>query len=199
MRRATHVGECQVCGRVQKLPNMLLSKHGYTKRWGWFMGTCPGAEHVPLEVGKELIEGAIASALATAKMIRAQIRELRAITDGSKVWYSRYYSWNDKNAPLDMHRRGGSVYERGHLISETIPYADGTGSYQRVYWIADRDGTKHDLSHSTSINEQSTRQNGYYIDFKLEPHLKQLLQYVEWQRERIANWTPKKLTPVDVV
>ena len=40
--KATHDGECQLCGRMQKLPDGRLAKHGYTTRWGFFQGVCPG-------------------------------------------------------------------------------------------------------------------------------------------------------------
>lgn len=41
--KATHSGECQCCGRKQKLPKGRLSNHGYTVEWGFFSGTCFGA------------------------------------------------------------------------------------------------------------------------------------------------------------
>ena len=52
---ATHEGSCQICGRQQKLPGNVLSKHGYTTRWGFFSGVCPGASYEPFEVSCDLI------------------------------------------------------------------------------------------------------------------------------------------------
>lgn len=38
--KATHQGECQICDRVQKLPNNVLSQHGYKVEFGFFNGVC---------------------------------------------------------------------------------------------------------------------------------------------------------------
>ena len=56
MRKATHMGTCQVCGSHQKLPKGLLSLHGYTTRYGFFEGTCPGSSWAPWELSKDLAE-----------------------------------------------------------------------------------------------------------------------------------------------
>jgi hypothetical protein len=58
-KKATHRGTCQCCGRLQKLPGGLLSKHGYTVDWGYFNGVCWGAHHQPLELDRKILDGAI--------------------------------------------------------------------------------------------------------------------------------------------
>lgn len=55
--KATHQGTCQVCGAAQKLPNDLLSLHGYTVEHSFFEGVCKGAKNLPFELNKDLIEG----------------------------------------------------------------------------------------------------------------------------------------------
>ena len=50
MTKATHNGTCQACGRNQAVKaDGRLAKHGYTGDYGYFNGTCSGAEHAPLE------------------------------------------------------------------------------------------------------------------------------------------------------
>lgn len=50
MTKATHNGTCQACGRNQAVKaDGRLAKHGYTVDYGYFNGTCSGAEHAPLE------------------------------------------------------------------------------------------------------------------------------------------------------
>lgn len=48
MKKSTHSGICQVCGRRQHLPAGRLSKHGYQIKQrgmgGYFVGTCRGSD-----------------------------------------------------------------------------------------------------------------------------------------------------------
>jgi len=43
-------GHCQCCGRVQAVPSVTMSKHGYTVEHGWFQGVCHGHNYRPMEV-----------------------------------------------------------------------------------------------------------------------------------------------------
>lgn len=45
------VGECQVCGRTQKLVRGMLANHGYTRARLAQYGTCPGARYLPASTG----------------------------------------------------------------------------------------------------------------------------------------------------
>jgi hypothetical protein len=55
-KKATHIGSCQACGRVQKLPGDVLSKHGYHVQWRIFVGECPGCGHRSYEQNCSLIQ-----------------------------------------------------------------------------------------------------------------------------------------------
>lgn len=54
-RASKYGGTCQVCEREMKLPGGVLSKHGYTKPWGWYMGTCAGSGELPYEQSCQVI------------------------------------------------------------------------------------------------------------------------------------------------
>jgi hypothetical protein len=90
MNKATHLGTCQVCSRVQKLPNGVMAKHGYQVLGGFFEGVCFGSNHLPLERDKTLVEKSIVWAterwLETAAM--ARIWANPAIEP--KMWYNVY-------------------------------------------------------------------------------------------------------------
>lgn len=67
----THTGHCQACGRQQAVANKrgvnhgLLAKHGYTvSGWGFFNGTCYGADRLPLEQDHELTDRIIVDLMA---------------------------------------------------------------------------------------------------------------------------------------
>jgi len=55
MKKATHIGTCQVCGSIQMLPisrngKALIAKHGYVVEYGWgFQGVCQGSGRFPFE------------------------------------------------------------------------------------------------------------------------------------------------------
>lgn len=74
--KATHLGTCQACGRLHKLPGGVLAKHGYTVRDHWFQGTCMGTGRLPYEVSTDLIQDTIEWASAHADTIEKQVREL---------------------------------------------------------------------------------------------------------------------------
>jgi hypothetical protein len=69
-KKATHRGHCQCCGRVQKLPGNLLSKHGYTVDWGYFNGVCWGAHHRPLEEDRTIMDQSCARIREQVKWAR---------------------------------------------------------------------------------------------------------------------------------
>jgi hypothetical protein len=59
IKKSTHRGHCQACGRIQSVLNDTnnaprLAKHGYTvKGWGFFMGTCLGSDRYPLQTAHD--------------------------------------------------------------------------------------------------------------------------------------------------
>lgn len=83
--KATHRGECQLCGRVQMLPSGMLAKHGYTKTWGWFQGTCPGSGHLPYELSTDRIASAVSAVEGQIDALRANADAIDAQT-GTKAW-----------------------------------------------------------------------------------------------------------------
>lgn len=87
--KATKKGTCQICGRVQKLPNGKIAKHGY-QVVGEFHGTCDGSDHLPLEVSYQQLPMAITK---TQQRITYHTEVLKGIKAGTMVgistlWYS---------------------------------------------------------------------------------------------------------------
>ena len=50
----THTGTCQLCGREHAINVKTgeIAKHGYTVDYGFFSGTCRGAEYQPLQISR---------------------------------------------------------------------------------------------------------------------------------------------------
>lgn len=48
---------CQICGRPIKAKSGLIAHHGYRRPCeGWQTSSCPGARHVPYEVGHDVLD-----------------------------------------------------------------------------------------------------------------------------------------------
>lgn len=111
---ATHNGTCQVCGRLQALPNGVLSKHGYVvKGYGYFVGTCPGAERKPLEIERTFADFVAADVMKDSKNATANAKKVAAgkllpkqakngkseVTERINRWGGKSRSWTDVLVP----------------------------------------------------------------------------------------------------
>ena len=191
MAKATHIGTCQCCGSTQKLPNGVLSKHGYTVEHGWFNGVCPGAGHAPFEQSKDLVEQFIAAALEKKAQLLAEIDETRASTDSDLVWVQLYRAstWG---------RKGGYFWTKRKLVP-------GRNEYHYSFERTEEDvkakiGT-HDISvdygmKNPTIEDAVRKANETHVKSVLIPAVRQCDSYVKWQRERLENWAPAELKEV---
>jgi len=69
------IGTCGVCGKTQKIPNGMLSYHGYNRPgYGYIEGECPGSRHAPWEVSS--ITGEVALQVYN-NVLNKKIDELR--------------------------------------------------------------------------------------------------------------------------
>lgn len=191
--KATHSGHCQACGRLQKLPNGRLSKHGYTVTHGFFSGTCPGSDRLPFEVSCDYVAETIARATSAIEVLEAEKAETLANTDATNVMDRVYFP---------SHRfgvKGSTRWVPVTLIATEKNY--GTEDQPRVYWTFE---TEHDgkrerenfgysqtWTPETALAEMNRR---YAV--KLAGDILRLDSYVAWQRQRVAEWAPAPLLPV---
>ena len=182
--KATHTGHCQICGSGQKLPGGRLAKHGYTVKWGFFSGVCNGSHELPFEQDKSLIEGQIDWAMDKAATLRATAVQDRQNNNPEDVWYNAYF--ND-------YGKGGSRYQ----WIKTKVYADPQIPARTVYDHPgdSRPAGPRQVGLYGELADVASKMNGLHAAY-LEKQAAELDQYVAWQRERIANWTPAPLTPV---
>lgn len=80
MHKLSYIGECQICGRTQKLPNGLVAKHGYKvdPHSGQFMGVCAGSDNKPYEESCDLICVTIELLKSGIEFSKSQIKEIDA-------------------------------------------------------------------------------------------------------------------------
>jgi len=78
--KATHNGTCQCCGNSQAV-NPNLSNHGYTVDFGYFHGTCRGANAQPLEESRDLSDQLVLELRAEATRLAAlSTEDIKTIT-----------------------------------------------------------------------------------------------------------------------
>lgn len=178
--KATHYGECQVCGHTQKLPGQTLAKHGYTKRWGFFSGTCTGSHGNPLETHHDLIDKSIQDAQATVARLEALAAEALQPITGSLVWVNVYVpaTWE--------HRKSYKVWRQVELIDGRY-YADENGHQTR-------NGVK--VSGLGYYGDNPAQQSHTARANDLSRQAAQVQEYIAWQTKRLATWAPKDLRPV---
>ncbi len=186
-KSATHKGCCQICGQEQKLPGGRLSKHGYTVRWGFFAGTCPGSGHEPFEQSKHLIEGAIVSAIKRIEDLSANAAQLqlpatepqatcRVYRDRAQCTFGEKPGYASASGRIE--RRAPRQGQRFVVIAQ-----DG-----REYYI-------HSVGYQDTELDVATHHNRQHAKELLQ-RAEQLRAYVDWQRDRIKDWEPQPLRPL---
>lgn len=189
MKKATHTGHCQVCGSEQMLPGGVLSLHGYTKRCGFFSGTCRGAKHLPFEQDISLIKGAIASAKAYATTTRLEADRRENMTDANNVFRLVYIS-----ASIGGRRDYGYREVQGRI--ENRPVKGETQTWDNFYFVFDYRGQSvDDRIHDTGPLEKLVKSHNQEAASHLRELAKKADDYVAWQQGRIKNWKPSPLTP----
>jgi len=199
MQAATHSGTCQICGSLQKLPRGVLAKHGYTTKWGFFSGVCTGSDYKPFEESKGLIDAAIDDALGRMRLVEAAIRDLERTPTQPKAWKEVYVQKAHPRA------RGGwspgYVWVLGTIETEHVTGQSGY-EYDRFWLVvegphAGRYKIETHGHHEDAI-ELARKLNVVRAERVERVTLKQLTEYVTWQRGRIAAWKPhpEQLVPV---
>ena len=195
MAKATHTGTCQCCGAHQKLPNGVLSKHGYTVENGWFNGVCYGAGELPFEQSKDLIEGLIERAAARAVSLRAEAEEYLNNPSNEGIMHHVYV----RSSSFGM---GKYVWQEDKVLTEMKKFSS---SYTTMVAWWESGGEHHpnnsievSYSEGTDRNDpavyiRKARQSWYNNLIKMA---EQAEQYVVWQQGRIKNWAPAELTPI---
>ena len=187
MKKATHMGMCQICHAGQKLPKGHLSIHGYTVKQGWFHGTCEGSRHLPIEQSFDLVQKSIDT---TKLAITATENKMNEVENSTDTYYytkqinrkteQRIYVETiiDKSNPT-LHRNGEEelwtvTLERLDIYSRSIHYRTATKRIGACHVQASK---KSYMSH-------------------LEYRIRDMHAYIAHQTSAIENWEPKPLTAI---
>ena len=190
-RKAEFQGECQVCGHTQKLPNGMLAQHGYTKRWGFFEGTCYGSSNLPFEQSKALVEQAIARAQNQKTSLELQASKRESVNDPTDVVDHCYI--NSLGRHSGYYHCSGKVEQRPSIVIE------GRQLYN-YYFVGTFGSTpvEHKLSlYGDYSLEAAAKQLNQTWANRLRRQVKEIDDYISWQRQRIQTWKQKPLKPVN--
>jgi hypothetical protein len=183
MAKATHRGHCQACGAFHKVNAKTggLAQHGYTTKWGFFSGTCSGSNWKPIEVSSKLIEVCIEEAIEHHAKLSEDADKVEAGTAGKFVYIKMRNYDGSPDFWVRMVADHGDEIEvestpryRGRFNSETNVRENPRFAKRRV--------------HSYFGNEK-------YVRY-LRSRAQEVDQYLAWQRDRLANWTPGELEPI---
>lgn len=175
---ALYSGDCQCCGSQQKLPNGRLAKHGYTTRWGFFAGVCPGSGYRPVQLSFDRIERYIQDAEARIQVIEGNRKELLKPATEPRAWFHLYiggrvgYQWT----MVELMDQGGVV--TGYITPKGKVQPMPSGFYD----------CKNSLEAATRLNSQRAK--------SLLKDIEKLKEYIKWQQQRLAEWTVRPVVPV---
>lgn len=192
-RSATHSGHCQCCGRLQKLPGDVLSKHGYTVEHGFFSGVCRGAGYKPFEVSCDQVVRYIAEAEAHVAHLEAWITELTTPATENRAWVRNYeglmrpsYVWRQVEIIATPSTIAGSTHVSFSYMAPGTRGRDNVSHRIEGYSV---DYAKTTLEAVTKLNEAKAR--------SVAAEVVQMRRYIAWQQERVSSWTPAPLLPVN--
>lgn len=178
--KATHMGSCQCCGSVQKLPGGVLSQHGYRVLWSSFHGVCRGAGELPYEQSCELIKGFISS--ATKRMDKLIVQR-----DSLLVPATEAVCWVQDDRP----NQAWGMHEKTWRIAEIL--TDEKGAY-----FINQNGKRESFSCHSAFGtplEIATKMNKHKAN-SLQVEIKALERYITWQQERVQAWKLEELKPI---
>lgn len=188
MSKATHDGNCQICGRHQKLPGGVLAKHGYTVRFSYFEGTCPGSNELPYEQSCELLPPMIENVTQQIADVNARADAIQATTD--KVHVQEYVpaTWETRRSSYT--NRVLELNELTHVDRLRVRWFGLKGKEQEASIYNDK--TPYPATDAQKLAAAISYLNGVAAQ-RVRARVKQLEQYREWAKERVAKW---KLTPL---
>jgi len=185
--KATHVGECQACGNIQKLPNGVIAKHAFDK-YGVYADVCVGTGNPPLEVGRKVLVMCLITAHERLKNLRNDRHRLLSTpkTPEAVVEVVTPASWRNK-------------VERREWALKTILEDQQSG---RFFW-KDDDNNRVFVDTEGLIDGACLQTAVQWLNRKradaLSLDIERLKEYAVWCKGRYDSWAEKKLQPVEKI
>lgn len=182
MAKATHNGECQLCGKIQKLPSGVLSNHGYTVKWNMFEGICPGSRKLPYELSCELIKSQVPVIQERLKNLGQKRIQLLSSSTEPKAWVHVYLKSINKYLWKEVELTKESRECNSHQWKVVIMCFSDEGKEIR------EEINKAGVDSSLPILDIATNLNHKYVLSCLDSRIKQMQDYLVWCERRISEW-----------
>ena len=171
--KATHKGHCQYCNALQKLPNGVLSNHGYTVEYNFFNGICFGSGRLPYEQSCDLIADSIRYAITRKEELNAEIVRLSQPATEAKgkvrLYLNYKYLWLDCEIVLEN--------DKFYAVTN-----------KDRFFIGHRRGSDTVL---TEMDHQRSRLTDEYRKTVFE-----IGNYIDFQQKRLNDWKLRELSPL---
>jgi len=190
--KATHRGHCQVCNRVQKVPNKLMAKHGYAVLAGYFEGVCYGSGHFPLELSKTMVIRSIAVTEDRIKEFEHAVQLWSVPATEPKAWFFEYVLSKSRYIPSGYHWRIVELQREEKTFQDNYKYNEDT--------FIGYDGKKESLRkygiNGDTLLNIADQLNKKYVDLYLRKGIADMQSYIKNQRHRIEVWHERPLIPI---
>lgn len=180
MKKSTHSGTCQVCGRRHTLPGGRMAKHGYQVKnrgmGGYFVGTCRGSDCLPYEQGHDALDHDIAEAQIYRDGIQPRIDELLAS--------------ESLTITLVMPKR--DVWSENRIVTGEVVLT-GNEFFQDRFGLKDSDGKVWKIrnnSYEPKTPLDFCKEHRLSLVRGLERERSGLEMHIEAQKKRRADWKP---------
>lgn len=187
---ATHSGTCQACGRLQKLPGGVLSKHGYTVESGFFSGVCRGSGYLPFEVSYDQVARYTAEAQAERNYL-ASVQAAHRASVENVVQVHVFVKSTRKGSVYTWHTTEVKAEDKGKYTSFTVNVPDW-----RTGKTIDRGVRDFGVDYHADTIEKVIAALHEIRAASYDWPIATLDRYIAWQTARIATWKPGALFPV---
>lgn len=182
----THRGHCQLCARIQAIETQTgtIAEHGYTRRGGYFSGSCPGSGLMNLHVSRTTADARIAAARGEVTEQRAMADSLtRRETHPEKAWTGEFKMVRASGRDITARSyilEGGAMYSKLERARVYVAWDKAPKSGQDVT----RNETIRDCLERAKICEDYANfleSWAYLITGKVDPYQVQDLEPREWE------------------
>lgn len=135
MSKATHRGNCQVCGHQHHVMGTTLAKHGYTVEFGFFRGTCDGSDRQPVQIERSHTDATIVWLREYAEREDSVVAQLKAgkmhptrIKTGQELNRSTF-----KYEPVYIEWSAGTVEQQRKAVELAIAMSESDARHARAH------------------------------------------------------------------
>jgi len=195
--KATHFGECQICGRKMKAPHGKLSNHGYQIHNGYFHGSCHGSHELPFEKDRSVLGNVIED---FSKFIDNKQQYMQDVASGKQKYKVPVHVQVGYSSPKKMWVDFVSVRNEPYAWDEDKTFEVfliDPKEIQGELWRFNRKYSLNDDGLIQWVNDEDdyyTGQERYRL--KLSYEINNYINLLTELRNRYNSWKIKELDPV---